>query len=149
MSLLIVKERTYSEVSEGEHLAVIGDMRDAGMHQSTFGQIQKIVPKVGVYYQIEEQDEGGNRKWVKDLVTRSLHPNSHLRNLMETALGRPLSRKERQAGVLLTVLIGKKVFITVKHRRDKQCGSLYTNVVVVRGVEAEAREVEGQDVGTY
>jgi hypothetical protein len=118
--------RTFEPAPEGTHQAVLVDVVDLGMLQTSWQGVTSTKHKVNLAWQIAEDRDDGKPFLVFKRYTLSLHEKSALRKDLDSWRGRTLSRTEEQTGVDLEEMIGKNCLLNITH---KQVGDrTYANV---------------------
>lgn len=110
----------YEPVSEGVHAAVLADIEDLGVVQTSFGPKEKV----RFTWLTDEADENGRTKYLFKRYTKSLHEKASLRKDVEKILGKPLGDVK---AFDVESLIGSQNALIVEHSEGTD-GKVYANV---------------------
>jgi len=111
-SLVIKPKSKEKELAPtGLQPAVCCDIIDRGKQMTQFGEQHQLA----IYYETQATDSDGEHFILSRIVTKSLHPKSTLRNILESWRGQPYSEDQISTGVDLSKLVGQPCMIhTVK-----------------------------------
>ena len=78
----------------GLHNAVLIDVIDKGLQTWEFNGESKQAQKIRLLWEVEEKTSGGKPMMAAKSYTKSLAPNSNLRTMLRSWLGREMSEQE-------------------------------------------------------
>jgi hypothetical protein len=123
MSLVIKeKPKEYPIPDEGIYNAVCVDVVDIGTVETPWGPKEKI----SIMFELDAEDEKGNRFIVGKRYTKSLNEKSNLRQDIETWRNRNFRNADLQDGYDLESLIGVSCIIFISHNETEK--RTYANV---------------------
>lgn len=112
---------------EGVYQAVCCDVVDLGVEKVTFDGTEKMVRKIRLYFQTEEMEpDGGRRFVVAKKMTASLSEKSALRQFLQAWRGRAFTSNELDE-FDLEKLIGANCQIQIVHQLGRD-GKTYANI---------------------
>ena len=123
MAAIAIAGSEYIPHPEGQHKGHIKETENKGQVETKFGAKPKLVLK------IENSDaltDDGTPFGVHLWLTISSHPESNLRKLRETLLGRKLTREEIRTLIPEAELVGRHIGYSVVHR-EAQDGAVFAN----------------------
>lgn len=109
----------YEPVSEGVHSAVLADIVDLGVVETSFGPKHKVQ----FVWMTDEADEGGRTKYVFKRYTASLHEKASLRKDVKQILGKDIAGNSFD----LESLIGTQKGLIIQHSEGTN-GKVYANI---------------------
>lgn len=121
----------FEPVSEGVHSAVLGDVVDKGIVETSFGPKHKIM----FVWLTDEADENGGTKFVFQSFNASLHEKSTLRPAVKKILGHDIDGESFD----VETLIGSQVQLVIQHNEATN-GKVYANVASI--MKAKGPKVE-------
>ncbi|WP_445666585.1 phage replication initiation protein, NGO0469 family [Fodinibius sp. AD559] len=124
MSLVIKeKQKEYPIPDEGIYNAVAIDCVDLGKIETPWGPKSKI----SIMFELDSEDEDGNRYIVGKRYTKSLHKKAHLRQDLERWRNKKFKPQElKNSGFDLESLIGVSAIVYISHNEtDKRT---YANI---------------------
>lgn len=126
MSLIIKEEpKVYPLAPEGLFNAVCVDVVDLGHIETTFGQKHKC----SLIFELEEEDETGQRFIVGKRYTVSLNEKASLRKELERWQGRAFTPEELKLGVDTEWFIGRSCKLFIAHRETQE--RTYANIETI------------------
>jgi hypothetical protein len=126
---LVVKTKTYENLSEGLHNVTITKVEDLGLQETNFGTKDRA--RV-VFTAADQKDKEGNPVDIFMTVTKSLHAKSQLGKAL-AALKIPVG-----AEFDLNDVVGVKCQIVVQH--NEKDGKTFANVASIIPVSAKKTE---------
>lgn len=123
MSLVIKeKQKEYPIPDEGIYNAVAVDVVDIGTVDTPWGPKEKVT----VMFELDSEDEDGNRFVVGKRYTKSLNEKSNLRQDLSRWRNRNFESSELKSGFDLESLIGVSAIVYISHNQtDKRT---YANI---------------------
>lgn len=115
----------YPVAPAGTHAAICVDVIDMGMLKVEYNGQAKMVHKIRIVWQIDEDRDDGKPFQVSKRYTNSLHEKATLRGDLEAWRGRPFTEAEL-TGFDLEVLIGIPALLNLIHTAKN--GSTYANI---------------------
>jgi hypothetical protein len=122
ITISINSGKDFEPVSEGVHAAVLADVVDKGVVQTSFGPKHKVQ----FTFLTDEADEGGRTKYVFSSYTASLHEKAGLRKAVKAIRGKDIDGAEFD----VESLIGSQVQLVIQHNEGND-GKIYANIVSI------------------
>lgn len=113
----------------GTYRAVLVDVVDLGIVETTWNGKSKKAHRVRLVWQIDEPMEDGRYFVVGERYTLSLAPVAALRKMLETWIGKPFTSEIEAEGFDVESMLGKSGLITIVH--NKKGDATYSNVASV------------------
>jgi hypothetical protein len=114
---IVVKDKVYELADEGVHSAVISEVKDLGLVETTFGTKDRVQFTLEV---LDQKDTEGEPIKVFVRANKSLHHKSTLGNMLNQ-LSVPVNGEFD-----LEDLVGMKVQVVIQHNENQ--GKTYANV---------------------
>lgn len=128
----------YRPCPTGMAQAVVVDVIDLGLVESTFNGEKKTSHKIDVVFQVDERRDDGERFLIKKRYTLSFHPKATLRKDVETWRGKPFSDEEleQMGGFEVNDLIGWQGLVNVVHNNvgDKTYANITAITPLMKGM---------------
>ena len=112
---------------EGIHPAVCVDVIDLGLVETEFQGQRRLVSKVRVVFETEQENEDGKNCVITKTFTASLHPKAKLADFLGKWRGRPVVPGE---SIDLAKLVGANCTLVISHQQN-MVGRTYASIDAV------------------
>ena len=119
--------REFENCSEGITAAVLADVVDLGMVESTFNGETKTQHKLRMVFLTAKKMTDGRPFYVSQQFTASLYEKGNLARFLAQWFNRPLTKAEQNEFDLDT-LIGAQAQLSIVHTKSEKNGKTYANI---------------------
>lgn len=119
--------REFENCSEGITAAVLADVVDLGMVESTFNGETKTQHKLRMVFLTSKKMTDGRPFYVSQQFTASLYEKGNLARFLAQWFNRPLTKAEQNEFDLET-LIGAQAQLSIVHTKSEKNGKTYANI---------------------